>query len=78
VLAAFQAATARVTTLRLELRWYPTVPSTMDVAEEAVQAGAPEGLVIVADEQTQGRGRRGPATSSPRRWYSSAVTTATW
>jgi BirA family biotin operon repressor/biotin-[acetyl-CoA-carboxylase] ligase len=65
VLAAFQAATARVTTLRLDLRWYPTVPSTMDVAEEAVQAGAPEGLVIVADEQTQGRGRRGRPWSSP-------------
>jgi BirA family biotin operon repressor/biotin-[acetyl-CoA-carboxylase] ligase len=37
----------------------------MDVAEEAAQAGAAEGLVIVADEQTLGRGRRGRAWSSP-------------
>ncbi|HUE88877.1 MAG TPA: biotin--[acetyl-CoA-carboxylase] ligase [Vicinamibacterales bacterium] len=65
VLAAFQAATARAASVRLELRWYPTVTSTMDVAEEAAQAGAPEGLVIVAEEQTQGRGRRGRVWSSP-------------
>ena len=37
----------------------------MDVASEAVQGGAPEGLVIVADEQTAGRGRRGRQWSSP-------------
>jgi hypothetical protein len=65
VLSAFQAATARAASLRLDLRWYPTVTSTMDVAEEAAQAGAPEGLVIVAEEQTRGRGRRGRAWSSP-------------
>jgi BirA family transcriptional regulator, biotin operon repressor / biotin---[acetyl-CoA-carboxylase] ligase len=65
VLAAFQAATARAASLRLDLRWYPTVTSTMDVAEEAAQAGAPEGLVVVAEEQTRGRGRRGRAWSSP-------------
>ena len=65
VLAAFQAAMARVGTWRFELRWYPTVTSTMDVAEEAAQAGAPEGLVIVAEEQTRGRGRRGRPWSSP-------------
>ena len=65
VLAAFQAATARVASMRLDLRWYPSVTSTMDVAEEAAQAGAPEGLVIVAEEQTRGRGRRGRTWSSP-------------
>ena len=37
----------------------------MDVATEALQAGAPEGLVIIADEQTAGRGRRGRDWSSP-------------
>lgn len=37
----------------------------MDVALEAVRAGAPEGTVIVADEQTTGRGRRGRHWSSP-------------
>ncbi len=65
VLAAFQAAIARAPSLRLDLRWYPTVTSTMDVAEQAALAGAPEGVVIVADEQTHGRGRRGRAWSSP-------------
>lgn len=65
VLAGFQAAIARVPGHRLELRWYPTVTSTMDVAEEAALAGAPEGLVVVAEEQTQGRGRRGRVWSSP-------------
>ena len=66
VLAAFRAAMARVGAGGLDLRWYPTVTSTMDVAEEAAQAGAPEGLVIVAEEQTRGRGRRGRPWSSPQ------------
>ena len=65
VLAAFSAAVSRSAPMRLELRWYATVTSTMDVAEEAVQAGAPEGLVIVAEEQTRGRGRLGRVWSSP-------------
>lgn len=65
VLAAFNAAIARGGPVRLELRWYPTVTSTMDVAEEAAQSGGSEGLVIAADEQTHGRGRRGRAWSSP-------------
>jgi BirA family transcriptional regulator, biotin operon repressor / biotin---[acetyl-CoA-carboxylase] ligase len=37
--------------------YYPSVPSTMDVARQEVQLGAPEGTVIIADEQTAGRGR---------------------
>ena len=37
----------------------------MDVAAAAVHAGAAEGVVIVADEQTAGRGRRGRTWSSP-------------
>ena len=40
-----------------EVRSYRQVGSTMDLAREAAQAGAPDGLVIVADEQTAGRGR---------------------
>lgn len=35
------------------------VTSTSDVALEAVRAGTPPGLVVVADHQTAGRGRRG-------------------
>jgi BirA family biotin operon repressor/biotin-[acetyl-CoA-carboxylase] ligase len=65
VLAAVNAAAARGGPVRLDLRWFATVSSTMDVAEEAAQAGAPEGLVIAAEEQTHGRGRRGRTWSSP-------------
>jgi BirA family transcriptional regulator, biotin operon repressor / biotin---[acetyl-CoA-carboxylase] ligase len=65
VMAAFNAAVARSVGVRLHLCWYPTVTSTMDVAEDAAQAGGAEGLVIVAEEQTHGRGRRGRAWSSP-------------
>ena len=55
----------RVTALRLQVHWYETVSSTMDVVEAAAQGGAAEGLVVVAHEQTSGRGRRGRAWSSP-------------
>ena len=65
VAAAFNAATARSSAMRLDIRWFPTVTSTMDVAAEAAEAGAGEGLVIVAEEQTAGRGRRGRTWSSP-------------
>jgi BirA family biotin operon repressor/biotin-[acetyl-CoA-carboxylase] ligase len=65
--------------MRLDVRWYPSVASTMDLASEAVQAGASEGLVILADEQTAGRGRRGRIWSSPPSagLYFSIVLTAT-
>ena len=49
----------------LRVLWYPSVTSTMDVAAEAVRNGATAGIVIVADEQTAGRGRLGRAWSSP-------------
>ena len=65
VLSAFNAAVARGGPVRLDLRWYASVASTMDVAEEAAQGGAAEGLVIAAEEQTHGRGRRGRPWSSP-------------
>ena len=37
----------------------------MDAVREAAEAGAPEGLVVIADAQTAGRGRRGHSWSSP-------------
>jgi BirA family biotin operon repressor/biotin-[acetyl-CoA-carboxylase] ligase len=49
----------------LRVLWYPSVTSTMDVAAEAVANGAGGGVVIVADEQTEGRGRLGRTWSSP-------------
>lgn len=42
-------------------RHFETVGSTNDIALELARAGEPEGLVITADSQTEGRGRRGRA-----------------
>ena len=33
------------------------MPSTMDMAWEMARVGAPDGTVIIADEQSAGRGR---------------------
>jgi BirA family biotin operon repressor/biotin-[acetyl-CoA-carboxylase] ligase len=65
VLAAFAAASARSRAVPRDLRWLASVTSTMDVAEEWSRAGTHDAFVIVADEQTRGRGRRGRAWSSP-------------
>lgn len=44
-----------------------TVPSVMDVAHARAASGAPGGTVVLADEQTAGRGRGGRAwRSAPR------------
>jgi BirA family biotin operon repressor/biotin-[acetyl-CoA-carboxylase] ligase len=37
--------------------YLPRVPSTMDFARQEAQKGASEGTVIIAEEQTEGRGR---------------------
>ena len=44
--------------------YLPVVTSTMDVARQEAERGGEEGIVVVADEQTAGRGRFG------RRWLS--------
>lgn len=56
----------------LRERWgresvYPfdSVPSTNDLARELGEAGAPAGSIVLCDEQTAGRGRRGRAWCSP-------------
>lgn len=36
---------------------YPTLPSTMDIARQIAKEGAAEGTILVAEEQTGGRGR---------------------
>ncbi len=48
--------------------FFPTVGSTNDVAHAEAAAGATDGLLIIADEQTTGRGRL------DRRWWAPAGT----
>ena len=38
-------------------RYFPSIGSTMDEAQAWAEAGAPDGAVVAADEQTSGRGR---------------------
>jgi len=52
--------------MRYEIHHFSSVASTMDVCRRLAEQGAPEGAVVVADEQTAGRGRFG------RIWYSPA------
>ena len=50
---------------QIDVRWHASVPSTMDVAAALASEGAAHGVVVVAEEQTAGRGRRGSTWSSP-------------
>ena len=49
----------------IDLRRFQTVPSTMDLAAKLAEEGAAQGVVVAADEQTAGRGRRGATWASP-------------
>jgi BirA family biotin operon repressor/biotin-[acetyl-CoA-carboxylase] ligase len=40
-----------------KVMYFRSVPSTMDVAFEAAMNGAPEGTLVIAEEQSLGRGR---------------------
>ncbi|MBQ9082357.1 MAG: biotin--[Clostridia bacterium] len=44
---------------------FPELASTNDTARELARQGAPDGLVVIADHQTGGRGRRGRSFFSP-------------
>ena len=61
----FEALRERRPDARLDVRWHQSMPSTMDAASLLVQDGAPHGVIIGADEQTSGRGRRGTTWASP-------------
>lgn len=48
-----------------ELHLLASTPSTLDVAHRLGGAGAPHGTLVLAEQQTQGRGRGGKTWSSP-------------
>jgi BirA family biotin operon repressor/biotin-[acetyl-CoA-carboxylase] ligase len=47
------------------LHFHPSIGSTNDRAKELAGSGAPEGTLVVADEQTAGRGRAGRPWFTP-------------
>ena len=49
----------------IDVRRHRSLPSTMDAAAALAHQGAAHGVVVIADEQTAGRGRRGATWSSP-------------
>jgi BirA family biotin operon repressor/biotin-[acetyl-CoA-carboxylase] ligase len=49
----------------IDVRRFQTVPSTMDLAAKLAEEGAAQGVVVAADQQTAGRGRRGARWASP-------------
>ena len=48
-----------------DIRWYAEVDSTNRVAADLARSGAPDGVVVGADHQTAGRGRRGRTWDAP-------------
>ena len=46
--------------------WRDQVSSTLDLGHELAAEGAPDGTVIIADEQVEGRGRQGRSWASGR------------
>jgi BirA family biotin operon repressor/biotin-[acetyl-CoA-carboxylase] ligase len=64
---ALGAALVRAGSFVTDLRVVPVTGSTNDDVVELARAGAPEGLVLVAEEQTGGRGRLDRGWRSPAR-----------
>jgi len=50
-----------------QVNLFGVVPTTMDLAHAAAEAGAPAGTLIIAEEQAAGRGRGGKRWQSPPR-----------
>jgi len=56
------------------VRYFPTLTSTMHVAADWLAENPPEGALVIADEQTQGRGRLQHHWQTPR----AAALALTW
>jgi BirA family biotin operon repressor/biotin-[acetyl-CoA-carboxylase] ligase len=63
--AALAALGERRPDVAVDVRWHRTASSTMDLASALAQDAARHGVVVAAEEQTAGRGRRGTTWSSP-------------
>jgi len=64
--AASITANLRTSFVGQKVIYYPSLTSTMEVAKQEARRGAAEGTVIVAGEQTVGKGRRRRIWLSPR------------
>jgi BirA family biotin operon repressor/biotin-[acetyl-CoA-carboxylase] ligase len=62
---ALALARERLGIFAQQILWYPEIGSTNDIAGALADRNAPEGLVVLADRQTAGRGRLGRSWASP-------------
>lgn len=62
---ALARAGTRLDLFQRRVSWYDDVGSTNDIATAAATRGAPEGVVVVANAQSSGRGRLGRSWASP-------------
>jgi BirA family biotin operon repressor/biotin-[acetyl-CoA-carboxylase] ligase len=62
---ALAARRSRLRAMAHRVLYFETTGSTNDVAASLVASGAGEGVVVIADAQTAGRGRRGRSWFSP-------------
>jgi BirA family biotin operon repressor/biotin-[acetyl-CoA-carboxylase] ligase len=58
--------------MRIQVQLFEVLPSTNEYLKELARSGAPEGTVVIAWEQTQGKGRLGRRWLSPKggAWFS--------
>jgi BirA family transcriptional regulator, biotin operon repressor / biotin---[acetyl-CoA-carboxylase] ligase len=56
---------ARAGSMGRQVHWFESTASTNDVAARLAESGAEEGTIVVAEQQTAGRGRHGRVWFSP-------------